>query len=190
NGQIGKYWIEVVGEPSYAQHVLVWKADGTPVPRTKESALPITLDAQAVDLLIEGLAKYDIEANPIRLIAHFEPNGDYAKAGVEADVVDEVMALVGVNKWTHDDWDGERGSYTGTATAGSDYDTLEQLAKNITGKAEDASELRQSPPPSNRTDCDRHSSQRCTASRGVRKQSPRQRGRSRERRQGSLVWKI
>jgi len=143
NGQIGKYWIEVVGEPSYAQHVLVWKADGTPVPRTRESALPITLDAQAVDLLIEGLAKYDNESNPMRLVAHFEPDGDYAKAGVEADVVDEVMALVGVNGWWRDEpWAGQRGDYTGWAIAGSDYDTLEQLAKNITGHAADADLLR------------------------------------------------
>ena len=49
---------------------------------------------------------------------------------------------MGVNCWVRDNWEGERGSYTGTATAASDYDTLEQLAKNITGKASDADLLR------------------------------------------------
>ena len=103
NGQTGKYWIEVVNEPAwleygvwpgYSQYIKVWKADGTAVPRTRETALLVTLDAQAVDLLIEGLAEYYSQQTPIRLIAHFEPDGDYAKAGVKAEVTDEALAQV------------------------------------------------------------------------------------------------
>ncbi len=75
-GQHGKWWIEVSGEPStvngdgtgpgeypgYDQYIRVWLPDGTPVPRDPANALPITLNAQAVDLLIEGLAA---TANPM-----------------------------------------------------------------------------------------------------------------------------
>jgi hypothetical protein len=148
NGQNGRYWIEVVGEPEYARYVRVWqKINGNLVPHTYGNALPITLDANAVDLLIEGLGKWDDEQHPIKLIAHFIPDKDYASAGVFPDVVDQVLALVGVNHWYRlCDWIGERGQYVGFAVAGSDYDTLEQLAKNITGKAEDAQILRFSNP--------------------------------------------
>ena len=66
--QGGKFWIEVTGEPStvngdgtgpgeypgYQQYIRIWLPDGTPVPRDAANALPITLNAQAVDLLIEG----------------------------------------------------------------------------------------------------------------------------------------
>ncbi len=157
--QGGKFWIEVTGEPStvngagtgpgeypgYQQYIRIWLPDGTPVPRDAASALPITINAQAVDLLVEGLAKYDNESAPIHLIAHFEPDGDYAKAGVVAAATDQVMALVGVNEWTRDTWEADDVAffkYDGHATAHSQYDTLEQLAKDITGDTGDAWILR------------------------------------------------
>jgi hypothetical protein len=138
NGQTGRYWIEVLGEPQYAQYVRVWLPNGDPMPRTREDALSVTLDAQVVDLLIEGLAKYEDELHPMQLIAHFEPDGDYASAGVLTDSWDEVDVLVGVNKWTRQEW-GATGP--AIAIAGSTYDTLQQLAINITGRAGDASLL-------------------------------------------------
>ncbi len=55
------------------------------------------------------------------------------------------MALVGVNDWLRDTWQADPlafWGYDGTATAGSNYDTLEQLAKDITAKASDAYMLR------------------------------------------------
>ena len=70
NGQHGIYWIEVVGEPEYAQNLLVWKAEGeevvelTLIPRDRASALPATLDANAVDLIIEGLSEVRRRAAP------------------------------------------------------------------------------------------------------------------------------
>ncbi len=105
SGQHGKWWIEVTGEPStvngdgtgpgeypgYDQYIRVWLPDGTPVPRDAANALPITLDAAAVDLLIEGLA-LPSEAGAIRLTAHFEPDGDYPFAGSLQDILDSVLA--------------------------------------------------------------------------------------------------
>ncbi len=107
SGQGGKFWIEVTGEPStvngdgtgpgeypgYQQYIRIWLPDGTPVPRDRANALPLTipLNAQAVDLLIEGLA-LPAQTSPIRLTAHFEPDGDYPFAGVSPDVVDSALA--------------------------------------------------------------------------------------------------
>ena len=81
--------------PGYQQYIRVWLPDGTPVPRDKANALPVTLNAAAVDLLIEGLS---LAPSALGLVAHFEPDGDYAKAGVTANVKDSVMAkLIEVN---------------------------------------------------------------------------------------------
>jgi hypothetical protein len=93
--QPGKYWIEVLGEPQYAQYIRVWLPDGTPVPRDPADALSITLDANAVDLLMEGLAEYYSTNPSLCLKAHFIPDKDYASAGVFPDVVDESIVEVG-----------------------------------------------------------------------------------------------
>ncbi|NLF06487.1 MAG: hypothetical protein GX594_00690 [Pirellulaceae bacterium] len=87
-------WLEYPDWPGYNQYIRIWTADGAKeVPRDRASALPITLNAQAVDLLIEGLAEYYSQPY-LRLIAHFEPDGEYVEAGIEAEVADAVMAKV------------------------------------------------------------------------------------------------
>ena len=129
NGQTGRYWIEVLNEPSwleypdwpgYNQYIRVWLADGTPVPRSRETALPITLGGDPIELRVEGLAPYhDYYFQHLGLKAHFIPDGDYAEAGILPEVVDEVMAdvipigidlLVDTNRdnsVTDDDQEGE-----------------------------------------------------------------------------------
>ncbi len=97
SGQAGHYWIEITGPSSsvdYTQYIHVWLADGTAVPTDRAEALPITLNAQAVDLLLEGLDDFYNSSNPIKLTAHFEPDGDYCFAEVKPDATDKVIADV------------------------------------------------------------------------------------------------
>ena len=98
NGQTGRYWIEVLNEPSwleypdwpgYNQYIRIWQYDGTEVPRDFVSALPITLDEE-LDILIEGLALSQCQ---LALKAHFIPDGEYAAAGVFPVVTDEAEAI-------------------------------------------------------------------------------------------------
>ncbi len=132
-GQTGKYWIEVTGEPEYAQYIRLWLKNGTPVPTDAASALPITLNATAVDLLLEGLDDFYNSSNPIRLTAHFEPDGEYCFAEVQPDATNKAGAVVlKIDLDADSDNNGYINTSKNMARMKAEDDMEETMAKPIT----------------------------------------------------------